>query len=431
MTVATLHMGLLKGQDGDNSRQYLNTSLAGSLDTIDAHDHSQVSGGKGMPVNMIPNGLLQFTSANERIRNPVNSATNLSVESADGYAFFSSNSGSHLAGNLYWDGTNWNLFNTGAAGAAWISSPSGIAYDTATAGTNPRTLSQKLTIDLSGNVSGRYYTSNDGSNGVINAGAGSLYLRSSGGANGIIMDTGTGGLNVAAGPIVCASYIAAGTAASASAGDLNAARSASVGYTWLGSNAQHYVGFDGTNYGMVNAGAWIGGTLHLDANGVNPNSPGAFLTFPQATGPKICLYDNGGGSFYGLGINGAEMYSSFTGTYSLRATNGAGQQVVTVSSTDGTLSIPGGSGHSPAAETGGSINLVNSGAVIAWRNAANNGDIFIGTDSSNHLILSGWALAANCSAGTGGFLPGTSSQTAGFITALINGATVKIPYFAN
>ena len=54
---------------------------------------------------------LAIGSANERIRNPKNSATNLSIESQDGYLMLCSASGTHVAFNTYWDGTVWQVMN--------------------------------------------------------------------------------------------------------------------------------------------------------------------------------------------------------------------------------------------------------------------------------------------------------------------------------
>src|SRR5947207_1674035 len=51
MSTPTTNMALLKAVDGDNSKTYLETSLGGSLDTIDAHDHSTTA--KGLPVQRL------------------------------------------------------------------------------------------------------------------------------------------------------------------------------------------------------------------------------------------------------------------------------------------------------------------------------------------------------------------------------------------
>ena len=56
-------------------------------------------------------GSHYFGSTNERIRNPVNNAASLSIESSDGYAFLSGAAGSYPSGNCYHDGTNWQRFN--------------------------------------------------------------------------------------------------------------------------------------------------------------------------------------------------------------------------------------------------------------------------------------------------------------------------------
>src|SRR5262252_179751 len=50
-------------------------------------------------------------STNEMIRNPVNSALHLSVESRDGYLMLCSAQGTHVAYNAYWDGTAWQVIN--------------------------------------------------------------------------------------------------------------------------------------------------------------------------------------------------------------------------------------------------------------------------------------------------------------------------------
>lgn len=102
-------------------------------------------------------------------------------------------------------------------------------------------------------VQSGHYFSSDGSNGLFQATAGDLYLRTAGGGQTVRMDQGAGGLNVSAGPInVPNSYISAGPAASGSPGDITANRSNTTGYLFLGNQTvgAHYVGFDGVNYQM-------------------------------------------------------------------------------------------------------------------------------------------------------------------------------------
>src|SRR6266498_426496 len=64
MTTPTSNMGLLQAVDGDNSRSYLETSLATSLTTIDTHDHCLANISKGKLINFIPSGGLQVSSCN-------------------------------------------------------------------------------------------------------------------------------------------------------------------------------------------------------------------------------------------------------------------------------------------------------------------------------------------------------------------------------
>ena len=97
-------------------------------------------------------GALQIGTANERIRNPVNSAANLSVESADGYVMISSKLGSNLAGNAYFDGTNWMRFDV--AQPVSFAAASGGVYTvyTAAAGANPIAPVSKMALDNAGNL---------------------------------------------------------------------------------------------------------------------------------------------------------------------------------------------------------------------------------------------------------------------------------------
>ena len=84
---------------------------------------------------------------------------------------------------------------------------------------------------------------------------------------------GTAGVNIQ-GPVViegtsgltAGGIIAAGPGgAIGSNGDVVAARSPGVGYIWLGTNGQHYLGFDGSNYQMITSGLVLGGALNCGA----------------------------------------------------------------------------------------------------------------------------------------------------------------------
>ncbi len=72
---------------------------------------------------------------------------------SQGHLFLEASSGSntHLCGNLYWDGTNWNRFNTLLGGAFWWTGNDGTgAFYTAPAGANPASPTQKFVIDNTG-----------------------------------------------------------------------------------------------------------------------------------------------------------------------------------------------------------------------------------------------------------------------------------------
>jgi hypothetical protein len=71
--------------------------------------------------------------------------------------------------------------------------------------------------------------------------------------------------------------------------------------------------------------ATINGVLSV-AGGPNSNSPGAQLVFPQGVGAKLCLYDAGSNSFFGMGIDSAEMYACVptNNTFNVRYDNGSG-----------------------------------------------------------------------------------------------------------
>lgn len=57
-------------------------------------------------------------------------------------------------------------------------------------------------------------------------------------------------------------YVSAGPLISGQPGDITANRSNNTGYVWLG-NSSHYIGFDGTNYVLPNAGLWVQGTVQV------------------------------------------------------------------------------------------------------------------------------------------------------------------------
>jgi hypothetical protein len=77
-------------------------------------------------------------------------ASSIVVGSPNQYVFLSSRAGSHLAGNAYWDGSNWQRYDATSPSAIWIASNSGITYMTAPAGSGTLPLSVQLTISTGG-----------------------------------------------------------------------------------------------------------------------------------------------------------------------------------------------------------------------------------------------------------------------------------------
>src|SRR4051812_8357208 len=119
-----------------------------------------------------------------------------------------------------------------------------------------------------GDVKGRYLSTTDGFNGVVGALNGSLYLRSSGANNSVVMDSGTGGLLVSSGALqVPNSSISAGPILSGAAGDMSANRNNGTGYVWL-ANASHYIGYDGSNYQLPTSNLFIAGDRAVTENAV-------------------------------------------------------------------------------------------------------------------------------------------------------------------
>jgi hypothetical protein len=98
------------------------------------------SGTFGGPITaqyFVTSGYAQIGSANERIRNPVNSAANLSIESSDGFVISSGKGGALLGSNAYYDGTAWQRFDV-AAPAMHVTTGSAIlGVYSAAAGANP------------------------------------------------------------------------------------------------------------------------------------------------------------------------------------------------------------------------------------------------------------------------------------------------------
>lgn len=109
----------------------------------------------------------------------------------------------------------------------------------------------------------------------------------------------------------------------------------------------------------------------LSVGGNNSNTPGAMLVFPQAVGPKICIYDAGSGIFFGMGINSAEMYLAVpaNNTLTLRNDNSAGLALMTINNTGMILAT------TPTPASNATIWLgADQTAIIRRQNVANVGD---------------------------------------------------------
>jgi hypothetical protein len=316
MPTPTPELGLQKALDADDTADYLDSSLANSLTTLDSlfnnvsgHTHGGVH--QGGPISSIPASAI-----------PAGSITSAMIVD-----------GTIAAVDL---------------SAGCITTPA---------------LAPNIAITTTAPLQGQYLWTTDGSNGVVGSLAGNLYVRASttgagvAGTGTVVIDS-AGGLDVTAQVYCTSGWIAAGTTLSTTLGDITANRGNSTGYVFLG-DANHHIGWDGSLYGLPLGNTYIGGVLHVDANGANPNSPGAFLTFPEAATPKICFYDGGGNVSYSVGVNSNEMYHSIpTGaTFTVRMNNSAGTIVFQVGS--GGIYVPGSiTSNGPV---GGTSGLLDSG----------------------------------------------------------------------
>jgi hypothetical protein len=274
------------------------------------------SGTFGGPITaqyFVTSGYAQIGSANERIRNPVNLAASLSIESADGYVFASGATAGMVSGNAYYDGTNWQRFNVANAASYISTSPGGalsVAY--APSGANPiTTWAVKLSLDA---------------NGLLDT----VSLR----ANGSTPPASGYGVEIYASPSygVVQSYN----------------RSTSTYLQTIVVSSQILLQ-------IMGAGGYVG----INPNGVaTPNTPGANLVFAQATGPKICMYDSGGGVFFGLGINGGEFCITSPANLVVRNAHMSSAAIMTLTNA-GALTIA-----TNLTVTGGNVYVVNTSTAL-------------------------------------------------------------------
>ena len=104
--------------------------------------------------------------------------------------------------------------------------------------------------------------------------------------------------------------IAAGGPVIGSIGDLASRRASNQGYVWLGGDAQHYLGFNGSTYLLVNSGLQVGGGVTalgdswVQRSGANPPTDG-LLYFGNSGGVYLFYYTAG---LYWQFVGGNQVY---------------------------------------------------------------------------------------------------------------------------
>lgn len=214
-------------QNGTHSGSYFlrmqNNSGVSWRDSANSYDASLIfdASNRFSFIGTASKATVTIGSANEYIRNPTGSATNLNVMSSDGWVVASGSIGGNLGGNTDFDGVSiWNRFNVANPASLLQLSGGGFYYFTAPAAANPISWTQVASINTAGvlTTTGTGFTYSLGTDtvgallklgpgyGIIQSVSGHLYLRTSGGANGVQMDTGSGGLNVTGGPVTSATF---------------------------------------------------------------------------------------------------------------------------------------------------------------------------------------------------------------------------------
>jgi hypothetical protein len=224
----------------------------------------------------------QDLTLNRRLNLPYvgNIHTNPSIQLAHAGFISSKDAAGNVIPVFVTTSDDWNSFYCGPAGATFTNSTSTVRV---------------ASINNVGDAGFRYVSVGDGTNGVVSTRNGSLYIRTAGGGNSVIMDVGSGGLLVASGPVQSSTFISAGPALSGTPGDLNANRGNNTGYVFLGTNT-HYIGFDGTNYVLPTSGLVLAGGLTVAGRTIInntlelPNNIGS-LAMRDASGvPRATLW---------------------------------------------------------------------------------------------------------------------------------------------
>lgn len=136
------------------------------------------------------NYAIVIDSVTNRIRTPANAPGNLSVESTALLNLCAD--GTNLAGNAYWDGTNWQRFSTSKSMCIWGLNDQGLSYYAASAGANPVSYSVRLTIDTTPTMIFGY----TGSIRMRDSGQVARYVLSLGGTGATQLNTTPAGLQI-------------------------------------------------------------------------------------------------------------------------------------------------------------------------------------------------------------------------------------------
>src|SRR5262249_6568429 len=72
------------------------------------------------------------------------------VESGDGYLMSCSKNGTHIVGNGYWDGTNWNRYDVASTAAYAVAAQGYFSVQTAPSGANPIAWTTQFSISNNG-----------------------------------------------------------------------------------------------------------------------------------------------------------------------------------------------------------------------------------------------------------------------------------------
>jgi len=91
-------------------------------------------------------------NTNQIVRNPVNSASHISVESRNGYAFMCAALNSHVASNTFWDGSQWYCITTANPGSYFGVTAGGVNFNTCPATASTCAFTQRWAVDGSGNM---------------------------------------------------------------------------------------------------------------------------------------------------------------------------------------------------------------------------------------------------------------------------------------